>query len=549
MPGHSVPGLVMLGPRAAGRIVLMLVAGFLVVLVLLGGLAPVHAAAVGASSSAATADDSPRKAAGESSAEPLGRSCGPIPMCGDVAGALTGAIGDAVGGAAGGAAEAAAGAAFDAIAAKFGEAATDATAWLWSQLDSATSVDVRDEAIRDPMLYVGGFALVVLVGLLASQAAASALRQDPGGLMRALRGTVVATIGCVFALAVIPGLCSLVDAMSYDVVKLTTGDANAEALGPKLVALDVLAMASPVVMLLVAVTVIGATVCMWAALMVRKVLLLIAVVFAALAFAGGAADLTSKWIKRWLEVVFALIISKFLIVVILSIGYNFVAKSDATGLDGASSLGGGLVLMLIAGFSPFLALKFVSFAGDELHHHLRAGSSAAQGPVQAVQSAPQKLMRAESMASHYASKLKSKNGAGGQAASSDRAQAAQPSAKPTTSPAGAGTGAGTGAAGSAGGSAAGAAGGAAGGAATAGTAAAGVATGGAAIGVAAAVKAGHAAVKGTTQAAQSAAAAASGATGQATGPATSQASPPAKAGRPSTGTGPGPGSSGPVKQA
>ena len=49
-------------------------------------------------------------------------------------------------------------------------------------------------------------------------------------------------------------------------------------------------------------------------LLVRSALIIVAVVVAPLAFAGGAARITSTWVRRWIQVTLALILSKLAIV-------------------------------------------------------------------------------------------------------------------------------------------------------------------------------------------------------------------------------------------
>ena len=61
---------------------------------------------------------------------------------------------------------------------------------------------------------------------------------------------------------------------------------------------------------------IGAAGIVWISLLVRKALLLIAIVFAPVAMAGSSWDHTRTWVSKWASFVIALIISKVVLVVI-----------------------------------------------------------------------------------------------------------------------------------------------------------------------------------------------------------------------------------------
>lgn len=56
---------------------------------------------------------------------------------------------------------------------------------------------------------------------------------------------------------------------------------------------------------------------MWLSLLVRKALILVAVVLAPLAFSGASWDATRGWVSKWAMFVIALALSKLVLVVIL----------------------------------------------------------------------------------------------------------------------------------------------------------------------------------------------------------------------------------------
>ena len=83
-----------------------------------------------------------------------------------------------------------AGDAFESIAQSFGHAAQDATSWLWEQLGPATAVSLGGAGFSTVLGMVAAIAATVAVGLFVLQVIQSALRRDPGGLARAVKGPV-----------------------------------------------------------------------------------------------------------------------------------------------------------------------------------------------------------------------------------------------------------------------------------------------------------------------------------------------------------------------
>jgi hypothetical protein len=133
-------------------------------------------------------------------------------------------------------------------------------------------------------------------------------------------------------------------------------------------------------------------------MMIRKMLIIVAAVMTPLAFAGGAADITRSWVRRWIEFTAALIASKLLLVIMLMIGLSVfegagIAK-DSNGHSSAGQVGTqlatGSVLLLLAGLAPWIAIKMFHFAGDSLHA-VHAQAQGARSGTQTMVAAPRKL--------------------------------------------------------------------------------------------------------------------------------------------------------------
>jgi len=242
------------------------------------------------------------------------------------------------------------------------------------------------------MAATAAIAGVLCLGLFVIQVIASVLRREPGGLGRALTGLVTSFIGSALALAATRVLLGAVDALSAGVVSYTL-HTNVTGIGAMLDFTQLAAVQNPAVALLFAAVILAAVFIVWAAMMVRKMMLLIAAVLAPLAFAGATADITRSWTRRWIEFVCAMVVSKLLLVIILSIGVSVLMGAGQDG-DGVAQTGtqlaAGSLILLMGGFSPWIAIKMFSFAGDTLHAAHVTAAQASTG-ARTVVAAPQKV--------------------------------------------------------------------------------------------------------------------------------------------------------------
>ncbi len=114
----------------------------------------------------------------------------------------------------------------------------------------------------------------------------------------------------------------------------------------------------------------------WISLLIRKALLLIAIVFAPIALAGSSWDHTRTWVSRWASFVIAMILSKVVLVVIFLLATAQVSAPIDADLQSVSQPIAGVVLMLMAGFAPYLTYKAISFMGFDMYHAMSAEQEA-----------------------------------------------------------------------------------------------------------------------------------------------------------------------------
>jgi hypothetical protein len=283
---------------------------------------------------------------------------------------------------------------FSSVASAFGNTADSAINWLWQQLSSSTTVSLGGANFELDLGIVVSIAVVLCLGLFVIQMAVSALRRDAGGVGRALRGIVIATVGCAITLATLNVLLAGVDQLCVGIVKVATGGTIA-TLGTKIIggAVFATAFASPATVLILSLFAIVAVAIVWFALVIRKMLIIITAIFAPIAFAGGVADLSRGWVRKWLEAMLALVFSKLILIIIFVIGLGVLGgMGSATGGSPLTSITGeitGLLILLVAGFSPWMALRIVHFTGDHMATMAQSSSYASAG-ASTVVGAPQK---------------------------------------------------------------------------------------------------------------------------------------------------------------
>jgi type IV secretion system protein TrbL len=287
--------------------------------------------------------------------------------------------------------------AFSKMAHSFGDAAASSVNWLWRQLNEATTINLSSAGITRDLVATGAIAGILCTGLFVIQVITSALRREPGGLARGVRGLFIAIVASTFAIAATKIVLVAVDELSAGVVKFATGS-NIDGLGSRFaIASNLAAINNPAGLLLFSLVILAAVVIVWAAMMIRKMLIIVAAVMTPLAFAGGAADITRSWVRRWIEFTAALIASKLLLVIMLMIGLSVFEGAGMAESSGHSSpgqvgtqLATGSVLLLLAGLAPWIAIKMFHFAGDSLHA-VHAQAQGARSGAQTMVAAPRKV--------------------------------------------------------------------------------------------------------------------------------------------------------------
>jgi hypothetical protein len=234
--------------------------------------------------------------------------------------------------------------------------------WLLDQiggaLSSSTSVDVGASWFHVHYAAMGAIAAVVAVPLLVLAAAQAVLHQSPALVARAALVQVpLAAVLSVVAVKVVSLSLEVTDSLS-SAVSASTGEGISRALGAVAEALVSQAAgpnaAPPFVVGLGALVVVAGALVLWLELIVRAAAVYVAVLFLPLALATLVWPALSHWCRRLVETLAAIILSKFVVVAILSLAVGAVGSGHGF----ATVLSGG-ALLLLASFTPFTLLRLV----------------------------------------------------------------------------------------------------------------------------------------------------------------------------------------------
>jgi hypothetical protein len=227
--------------------------------------------------------------------------------------------------------------------------------------------------------------LVIVLPLLMVNTIGALLRQDLGRLLRgflvqlplALLGAAVGIQLTVLGLAVTDSLCNYMTA--------TLGSDTLQALKNLDGAIAILPLdggAGFVAALAEILVAIGALL-IWLELVMRSAAIYASVFFLPLTLCALVWPTTARWAKRLVETLAALILSKFVIVAIITLATGALAQPS-----GVDAVLAGAALLLLAAFAPFALLRLIPVAEAGLIGHLeglsrrplRIATATATGP-------------------------------------------------------------------------------------------------------------------------------------------------------------------------
>lgn len=266
---------------------------------------------------------------------------------------------------------------FDDALATVSEWVGGVAAWLlnglWTLMDTTTLVDLRTGEFTRVYNLVFGVAVFLMLGFFLLQVIGGMLRREPGALARALTGLAKSVLGSFVVVTLTATLLEITDQVCLGIVHAT--GTTMEQMGSELALVGTFAVGAgfapgvgALLALILAGLAAGAALILWFSLLMRKALLLVAVALAPLALAGTSWDATRGWVAKWAQMVVALILSKVVIVVVFLLATSLVSTPVTGDVQAWTQKLTGVVLLLVAGFAPYLAYKAISFMGFDMYH-------------------------------------------------------------------------------------------------------------------------------------------------------------------------------------
>ncbi len=261
-----------------------------------------------------------------------------------------------------------------------------AAAWLmeamWAVLDTTTLVDVTQPGFVSVYNLLFGIAVFVVAIFFCLQLITGMVRRDPTALSRAALGAGQSILGSFVVITLTALLLEVIDQLSIGIIQ-AAGETT-ETMGDKMLllatALGGLSIGAPgvgaILTIFLAGLMVSAIAIVWFSLLIRKALILIAVVLAPLALSGSSWDATRGWIGKWAAFLLALIVSKLVLVVVFLVAVTQISTPITADLTAVTEPIAGIVLLGIAAFAPYMVYRVISFMGFDLYNNMGAEQDA-----------------------------------------------------------------------------------------------------------------------------------------------------------------------------
>ncbi|MDE0545941.1 conjugal transfer protein TrbL [Microbacterium sp. C7(2022)] len=271
---------------------------------------------------------------------------------------------------------------FDWLASAMGATAGWLFTAVWAVFDTTTLVDLSAPGYVGVYNVLFGIAIFVTLVLFCLQLITALVRRDPSALGRAGTGLAKSVLGSFVILTVTGLLIEITDQLTIGIVQATgnTMESIGDRIALLVAGLATINIAAPgvgaILTIFLAGLAISSAAIVWFSLLIRKALLLVAIVFGPIALAGMTWDATKGWFGKWAAFVLALILSKLVLVVIFLVAIAQVAAPIDSDLASVGDPVAGIVLMFVAAFAPYITYKFLSFVGFDMYHAMSSEQEA-----------------------------------------------------------------------------------------------------------------------------------------------------------------------------
>ncbi|MER7243093.1 hypothetical protein [Kribbella sp. NPDC000426] len=264
------------------------------------------------------------------------------------------------------------------------------TTYVFDSFSDSTTPDFSQRWWTDNLDLVVSISLPLLVIAFVIQCASAAIRREPARLGQAVLGALLGTAGVPFAVGIVGVTGQAVDQMATAILGNPSTRPGFERM------LNVTALLSAGTLggfLAIAVVfALIATALLYFVMLIREVALVAFVVFAPIALASWTWSATRHWLRRWIEVVGALLFSKVAMAVVFTLGVSATGAADNPADASIGSFLTGVLLFAMAAFAPLATYSFIHWAGDQGHtaiHALQQGTAGASAVKERVEQAQQ----------------------------------------------------------------------------------------------------------------------------------------------------------------
>lgn len=298
---------------------------------------------------------------------------------------------------------------FDFLAHAIGQAASWIFQGVWALFDTTTLVDVTGGGYIGVYNVIFGIAIFIMLIFFCLQLITGLIRRDPSALSRAALGFAKSVLGSFLVITITATLLEVVDQLCIGIIQATgtTLEEMGGKIGVLVAGLTAINLTAPgagaIITIFLSFLAICAAAIVWFSLLIRKALILVAVVMAPIALSGASWDATKGWFGKWASFVLALVFSKLVIVIVFLVAINQVNAPIDLDLSSIADPIAGIVLMFIAAFAPYMVYKFISFVGFDMYHVMSAEQESKQAmnrpvplPGKPNGTGPQKVLDGES---------------------------------------------------------------------------------------------------------------------------------------------------------
>ncbi|MDP9069321.1 MAG: hypothetical protein M3N53_13385 [Actinomycetota bacterium] len=264
---------------------------------------------------------------------------------------------------------------------------SDTAQWILGKvvgfIDHSTTPGLEADWFDERYQFMVGLAALVILPMLLIATVRAVVTQDISQLARSFFVYLpVAVLGTFLAVHFTQALLSITDSMSAAVARNVAGDVSEifDSVGGTLSGAG--AVGGPVApsfaIFFGALLLVVGSFFVWLELLIRSAAVTAAVFFLPMILAGLVWPAAMRWTKRLIEILVALILSKFVIVAVISLAT--AALADPGG-GGFGTVMGAAALMLMAAFSPFAIMKLVPMVEGAAIDHLQGKGRA---PIQSL---------------------------------------------------------------------------------------------------------------------------------------------------------------------